>query len=62
MLWAWLLTTASSTALDAVSLGYETWLIEDGCRGVEVALGDIERALGEMAVAGVHVVKSQDLD
>lgn len=50
------------TALDAVSLGYETWLIEDGCRGVEVALGDIERALGEMAVAGVHVVKSQDLD
>lgn len=49
------------TALDAVSLGYEAWLIEDGCRGVEVAPGDIERALAEMAAAGVRVVKSEDL-
>ncbi|MDD4793095.1 MAG: bifunctional nicotinamidase/pyrazinamidase [Firmicutes bacterium] len=49
------------TALDAVSLGYETWLIEDGCRGVEVAPGDIERALAKMAAAGVRMVKSEDL-
>ena len=49
------------TALDAVSLGYRTWLIEDGCRGVEVAEGDVERALAEMKAAGVRVVKSGDL-
>ncbi|HOB43226.1 MAG: bifunctional nicotinamidase/pyrazinamidase [Bacillota bacterium] len=49
------------TALDAVSLGYRTWLIEDGCRGVGVAEGDVERALAEMKAAGVRVVKSGDL-
>lgn len=46
------------TALDARGLGLDTYLIEDGCRGVEVQPGDVARALQEMRQAGVHVVQS----
>jgi nicotinamidase/pyrazinamidase len=47
-----------ATALDARELGFETWVIEDGCRAVELAPGDGERALGEMRAAGVTIVES----
>jgi nicotinamidase/pyrazinamidase len=49
------------TALDAVALGYETVLIEDGCRGVELNKGDVARALEEMRIAGVRVLRSEAL-
>jgi len=49
------------TALDARSLGFDTVLIEDGCRGVELQAGDIEDALAEMRAAGVIVVQSRDV-
>jgi len=47
-----------ATALDARELGFETWLIEDGCRPVERAAGDGERAIAEMRAAGVTIVES----
>lgn len=47
-----------ATALDARELGYDTWLIEDGCRPVELTDGDGERALAAMRAAGVTVVES----
>jgi nicotinamidase/pyrazinamidase len=47
-----------ATALDARELGFETWLVEDGCRAVELAAGDGERALAAMRAAGVTVVES----
>ena len=50
------------TALDAVELGYKTYLIEDACRGVELNPGDIEKALGEMQRAGIRMVKSEELE
>lgn len=46
------------TALDAVRLGFETFLLEDACRGVELNPGDIQRAVEEMRTAGVQVVRS----
>jgi nicotinamidase/pyrazinamidase len=46
------------TALDARQLGYETYLIEDGCRGVNVKPGDSERAVEEMRRAAVKVIRS----
>jgi nicotinamidase/pyrazinamidase len=46
------------TALDAVELGLQTHLILDGCRGVELAPGDLERAVNQMQSAGVHVSDS----
>jgi nicotinamidase/pyrazinamidase len=46
------------TALDARRLGFEVTLIEDGCRGVELNAGDIDRAVEEMRGAGVRVITS----
>jgi nicotinamidase/pyrazinamidase len=41
------------TAIDAVRLGFTTWLVEDACRGVGLQPGDIPAALAEMQRAGV---------
>lgn len=49
------------TALDARREGFETYLIEDGCRGVELAEGDITRAIAAMKDAGVKVIQSTEL-
>ena len=46
------------TALDALQLGFEVFLIEDGCRAVELKPGDGDAAIEEMRAAGVHVVES----
>ncbi|HLM64513.1 MAG TPA: isochorismatase family protein [Acidimicrobiales bacterium] len=42
-----------ATALDAVALGYPTTVVRAGVRAVELEPGDGERAIGEMAAAGV---------
>ncbi len=46
------------SALDARELGFETCVVEDGCRGVNLQPGDADRALAEMVQAGVRVVQS----
>ena len=46
------------TVLDARSLGFDVWVIEDGCRAVELKPGDGERALAEMRGAGAAIVES----
>ncbi len=46
------------TALDAKELGFDVYLIQDGCRAVELHPGDGEAAIEEMRAAGVHVVES----
>lgn len=46
------------TVLDARSLGFDVWVIEDGCRGVELKPGDADRALAEMRGAGATIVES----
>ncbi|MGE0400057.1 MAG: bifunctional nicotinamidase/pyrazinamidase [Kofleriaceae bacterium] len=46
------------TVLDALKLGYEVKLIEDGCRGVNLRPGDDEKAIAEMRGAGAAVVES----
>jgi nicotinamidase/pyrazinamidase len=45
-----------ATALDAVRLGYETAVLVDAVRAVDLAPGDGGRALDEMAAAGVNLV------
>jgi len=47
-----------ATALDARDLGFDTWVIEDGCRAVELAAGDGDRAIAAMRAAGVTIVES----
>jgi len=49
------------TALDAVRLGFRTFLVQDGCRGVELSKGDVARALDEARKAGVQIVQSSDV-
>jgi len=46
------------TALDALELGFEVWVIEDGCRAVELKPGDGERALSVMRGYGAAVIHS----
>ena len=52
---------ALPTVLDALQLGFTTHLIADGCRGVNLRVGDVERAIDEMRTAGVRVVQSTEL-
>ncbi|MGC1322869.1 MAG: bifunctional nicotinamidase/pyrazinamidase [Candidatus Udaeobacter sp.] len=49
------------SALDARQLGLNTNVIVDGCRGIELEPGDIDRALDEMKRAGAVLLKSIDL-
>jgi nicotinamidase/pyrazinamidase len=49
------------TCLDAIHCGFETYLIEDACRGVELQAGDIDHAIQAMCAAGVRLVTSGEL-
>jgi nicotinamidase/pyrazinamidase len=49
------------TSLDARRLGLAVTVVRDGCRGVELAPGDSERAFAEMREAGCTIVTSADL-
>jgi nicotinamidase/pyrazinamidase len=49
------------TALDAAKLGYNTSLIIEGVRGVELNPGDCEAAVEEMKIAGVEIISIKDL-
>jgi len=46
------------TVLDALKLGFDVWVIEDGCRAVELQRGDGERALSELRGFGAGVIHS----
>ncbi len=45
-----------STALASLEQGFQTELLLDGCRGVELKPGDVSRGLQELAAAGVSLV------
>ena len=49
------------TVLDALELGFNTYLIEDACRGVNLQPGDVQRAIEEMRAAGVTVIKADEI-
>jgi nicotinamidase/pyrazinamidase len=48
-----------ATALDAARLGFETYLLVDAVRPVDLAAGDGERAIDEMREAGVNLWQSR---
>jgi nicotinamidase/pyrazinamidase len=49
------------SALDARQLGLNTHVILDGCRGINLEPGDIDRALDEMKRVGAVLLKSNEL-
>jgi nicotinamidase/pyrazinamidase len=49
------------TALDAVGEGFDSTLVIDGCRGVNLQPGDADAAVEAMRVAGVRIVTSDQI-
>lgn len=49
------------TALDAQQLGFRTFVVADGCRGVDLQPGDSQRALEELARSGVQIIDSSEI-
>jgi nicotinamidase/pyrazinamidase len=49
------------TARDAVREGSTTHLVVDGCRGVELHPGDVDKALEEMRRQGVAIIVGSEL-
>ncbi|MBS3734879.1 MAG: bifunctional nicotinamidase/pyrazinamidase [Phycisphaerae bacterium] len=50
-----------ASALDARRLGFETYVVADGCRGIELTDGDVARAFETMRAAGAHIVNSAEV-
>lgn len=49
------------SALDAVSLGFNTFVIIDACRGVNLSPDDVSHAITEMKQAGVTIIEFKEL-
>jgi nicotinamidase/pyrazinamidase len=49
------------STLDARQLGLNTYVILDGCRGINLEPGDIDRALDEMKSVGAILLQSSEL-
>jgi nicotinamidase/pyrazinamidase len=49
------------TVLDGLDLGFEVWLIEDGCRAVDLSPGDGDRSVAEMRAKGATVITSGEI-
>ena len=49
------------STVDARELGFNTRVIVDGCRGIELEPGDIARALDEMERTGAILLKTGDI-
>ncbi|HNL06271.1 MAG TPA: bifunctional nicotinamidase/pyrazinamidase [Chitinophagales bacterium] len=49
------------TALDSAALGYQTFVVADACRGVNIQPNDSDDALRVMEAAGIQLVNSQDI-
>lgn len=47
------------TVLDALKLGFQTVLIEDACRGINLRSGDTRRAVEEMKAAGATITSAE---
>jgi nicotinamidase/pyrazinamidase len=50
----------ASTALDARKAGFETYVVEDACRGID-AQGSLAKAWADMTAAGVKRIQSGDI-
>ncbi|MCS7171553.1 MAG: isochorismatase family protein, partial [Aquificaceae bacterium] len=50
-----------NTVLGAINLGYQAFLLLDAIKGVDLNVGDSERAVEEMLLAGAVGVQIEDL-
>ncbi len=49
------------SVFDALQLGFDTYVIEDVCRGVDIQANDCRLAIEEMKKGGAHIIKSDEL-
>jgi nicotinamidase/pyrazinamidase len=49
------------SALDAIQFGFQTKVIEDACRGINLGPNDVPNALAEMKRAGIGILQSTDI-
>lgn len=49
------------SALDAVALGFQVYVVQDACRGVELEPGDVALAWQAMQRAGVKLIQSREI-
>lgn len=49
------------SALDAAELGFDVYVIQDACRGVNLKANDVDSAISEMKAAGIAVIQSADI-
>ncbi len=49
------------SVLDSIDLGFRTYLIKNGCKGIELRPGDVERAEKEMEAAGARLLRGVDI-
>jgi nicotinamidase/pyrazinamidase len=49
------------SAMDAKELGFETFVIIDGTKGIDSPTGNIDKALNAMKKEGIRIVESKDL-
>ncbi len=50
-----------ATAVDAFKHGYETFVLSDGIRGVDIPKGSIEKAIRELLELGVILIDEHDI-
>lgn len=50
-----------ASALDAVEKGFNTFVISDAVRGVELNPGDVEKAIDQMSSNGIEIIKSSEV-
>lgn len=51
-----------NTALDAIRAGYETYIILDASRGVDVPAGSVARAIDDMKQVGIETCQSREME
>ena len=51
----------ASSVRDALSLGFEVWVVVDGCRGIDLQPGDVAAALEALSAQGARLIHSSEL-
>ncbi|KAB8033307.1 bifunctional nicotinamidase/pyrazinamidase [Fluviispira multicolorata] len=49
------------TAIDSINLNFTTYLIIDGCRGINIQKNDISNAISEMKMKNIHICNSSNI-
>ena len=50
------------SALDALDLGYEVYIISDACRGIDLKEGDVTRTLSDLRGRGCKVIAMDEVE